>query len=879
MDKLATLAEALDRIGAFGDAPALMAVREDRAETWSFATLADKAARLAAGLSARRIGPGTTVALVGPSSPAWVASFLAVASAGATALPLDPELGGAELNRMMKESGCSLAFVDTGSFTAQIDGPMPQFVRLNESDDSSAIPPWTTLLDRAAESRPKVGENDTALLVYTSGTTGTPKAVELSHTNIAANLNALFTQNLVAAGDRVLLPLPLFHVYPLVVGLLTALLSGASVIFPGGISGPQLAAALREGRATHIVGVPRLYTALVAAIQARVTAQGRIAQTLFAAMLSVSVALRRWFGLRIGRRLFRSLHARLAPDLRLLVSGGAALDPATERMLDGLGWEVLTGYGLTETAPILAFNRRGQARIGSAGQALPGISLRIADPDANGVGEVQAKGPSIFKSYRNDPATSAAAFTPDDWFRTGDLGRLDADGFLYLVARAKETIVLPGGKKIFPETLEKIYARAPLIREIAVLLDHGALVALVVPEPEALRGADRIEDNIRFALTEIAQTLPSYQRVTGFAISRDALPRTRMGKIRRHLLGARYAQARAGRQAAAPAPLSPDDRALLEQPVAARIWSWLAARYPDVPLSPDTHLQLDLGIDSLAWLELTLDLESAQGVALDERTLDDITTVRDLLQAAIAARPPRSQAALTPQEARWIAPLPVWARALRAILIAVNRIGVRLLFRLRCNGAQALPTRGPCIICPNHESFLDPFVLAAALPGSVLAQTYWAGWTGLLFSSGWRRVFSRVGRVLPIDPGRPGASLALAREVLKRGGILVWFPEGARSRDGNLQRFLPGIGMLVRESAAPAAPVLIQGTFAAWPSHRRLPRPRPVSITIGAPIPSAELLAGQASSETVADRLRAAVMALGGDTGGPGGPANGRKRP
>ncbi len=290
--------------------------------------------------------------------------------------------------------------------------------------------------------------DDVAVLAFTSGTTGQPKAVPLSHANLMSNVEALVAEGIVGPHDRALVPLPFHHAYPLTVGILAVLASGATIVLPAGISGPQLVEAIREGQATALLGVPRLYDALLANIRAEMARQSWPVARLFPVLLSASGLIHRRFGLPVGRWVFRPLHARVGPTLRLMVSGGAALSAEVETTLIGLGWRVLTGYGLTETSPILAFNRPGRSRIGSSGQALPGVRLRIANADPEGTGEIEASGSSVFAGYRAAAAAaSKTAFTADGWFRTGDLGRLDADGYLFIVARATETIVLPNGKK------------------------------------------------------------------------------------------------------------------------------------------------------------------------------------------------------------------------------------------------------------------------------------------------------------------------------------------------------------------------------------------------------------------------------------------------
>jgi long-chain acyl-CoA synthetase len=859
------------RLPTYGDALAVVAFSAaGGAERWSFAQLGETVARLSAGLAGRGLRRGDVVALQAPNSPYWMAAYLAVVSAGGIAMPLDDKTGPAEIEALLAANACRWLITTQAHARARrahedlaiflIDAP--------EDEPGSSL---QALRSSSSGPLPEISADDIAVIVHTSGTTGTPKAVPLSHANLMSNIGALLDERLVAAGDRALLPLPLHHVYPMTVGFLTPMAAGAGIVFPAGISGPELAAALRHG-VTHLVGVPRLYTALLDGIWARVQGQGRLAARIVRRLLTLSMALAMRRQVHVGRLLFYPLHRQLAPRLRLLVSGGAALDRDVEAGLEGFGWVVLTGYGLSETSPILAFNRRGEKRLGSAGRPLPGVELRIASPGSDGVGEIEARGASVFPGYRNNPEATRTAFTADGWFRTGDLGRIDRDGYLHIAARVNETIVLAGGKKVFPETAEAVFTDSPVIQEMAVLGYKGQLVALVVPNLEELRrrGGGRPEDTIREELAERAARLPAYERLAGFAITHEKLPRTQLGKPRRHLLPPLYERALEGRESAAPAELSEDDRKLIAAPVADRLWTWLQTRFPDRPLSLDTSPQLDLGIDSLAWVNLTLDIQRAVGLTLTEAAIARVITLRDLLREAVAAAEQPAQAAAAPEVPFDIvepAHANLLVRAMRRILASANTLVMTWGFRLRVVGAANVPEAGPCVICPNHASFLDPFAVAAALPYRTLQQTWWAGWTGLLFANRAQRAFSALAQVLPVDPDRAAASsLTLGGAVIDHHRYLVWFPEGARSRDGTLQRFLPGIGVLLASRDVPVVPVHIAGTYAAWPRGRRFPRRADVTVRFGAPV-TIGVLAAEAGShdpEQIAEALRGKVEALAG---------------
>ncbi len=863
-----TLHDLLLRLRDYADAPAVVSINEGRASSIRFAELVASARKVAMNLARRRLARGATVGLIGPNGLAWIEAFWGIVAAGLVAMPIDLQIGEEELARMLDIGDCQLVIAGSGQrdrlraarpLCAAIDLDAVAADSMSRSEGSPAAPEpeWEP-------PRP----DEVAILVFTSGTTGVAKPVPLTHANLLSNVRALLAERIIAPVDRVLLPLALHHTYPLTVGMLTALAGGATIILPSGISGPQLVEAMRQGRATVLLGVPRLYTALVANIRATAAARSDISARMFATLLLLSRLIRRHLRISIGGWLFRGLRMQLGVELRLMVCGGAAIPCEVEETLEGLGWQVLTGYGLTETSPILAFNRPGRSRIGAAGQALPGVKLRIANADQEGVGEVQAQGSSVFAGYRNDPVATGAAFTADGWFQTGDVGRLDADGSLFIIARATETIVLPNGKKLYPEPLEAAYADCPVIREIAVMRGANGLVALIVPNAEVVReiGAIRLDGLVRDALEMRARTLPSYLRLTGFALLRAPLPRTQLGKIRRHLLPTLYANARAIEKRTEEIHVTAADSALLENPVAQPVWRWLIRRYPERPIDLETSPQLDLGIDSLGWIDLTLALQHEFGIVLTEARIARIITLRDLLGEVIAAAQSTEGApAVLEQGKVWLEPLGFPVLVVRAVGEMLLRAVMRCFFRLRVEGRSKLP-EPPFLLCPNHVSYLDPFAVGAALPHRQLRHAYWAGWTGVLFNSRLRRFFSRAAQVIPVDPDRAAAlSVALGALVLSRGRTLVWFPEGGLSPDGSLQIFLPGVGAVLEQRPVPVVPAYIGGSDEAFPLDKRYPRLRRITVCFGDPIDPADLAldhVGRAGQQRVADAIRAAVAAL-----------------
>ncbi|MCB0166187.1 MAG: AMP-binding protein, partial [Anaerolineae bacterium] len=667
-------------------------------------------------------------------------------------------------------------------------------------------------------------------------------------------------------------------------------------------TGPQIIRALREGEVTIIIGVPRVYRAIYDGIEAQIAGRGKLAATVFNGVLNTSNGLHRRLGWRVGQKLFSPLRAVAGPHLRLLTSGGSALAPDLAWKLEGLGWDIAIGYGLTETAPMLTMNLPNTEvpRLGSVGPPLTGIEIRIdesiqAEGDepnhGNGSGpvegEILARGPSVFSGYRNLPDETAQAFTEDGWFRTGDLGYFDEAGYLYISGRASTLIVLEGGKKIQPEPLEEVYQQHQFIREIGILYEANQLVALIVPDMAEInqhRNGD-VEQAMREAVTERSQAVASYQRLTDYATTTEALSRTNLGKIRRHVLTKNYKLAKQGLQteshATAPLPIedmSERDQALLAHPGARQVWDWLAGRYADKSLTPDTSPQLDLGIDSLEWLTLTLQVNNLTGVELSDEAIQQIGTVRDLLQAVQSAAEDEpaagslsiadAEAMLSDEQKKWLSPLtPMQHGAATGLFILLKGLAW-LFFRLEAHGLENLPRDGHFVLTPNHSSMLDAPMVAAALPLAQLRRTNWIGGQDVMLKNPLMRLVSRLAQVLPIDrfvSGTGAREMALAVASLRQGKNLVWFPEGRLSRSGNMLPFREGIGLVVEQSPAPIMPVYIQGTRDALPPDRGLPSLKPISVTFGPPCDPDELAAqgeGELPATRLVKTLQSRVMAL-----------------
>ncbi|MDW7774524.1 MAG: AMP-binding protein [Desulfobulbaceae bacterium] len=882
-----TVQELIRGLSEHGKNPAIIAFHKEGKDFQTYKDLAEAVTSLAAGLTGLMRSNGRTIALCAENSPHWIAAAMAVIYAGGIILPVDKQSDRQTLRHILEDSGAGTIFAgrEQADKIRRLDLPHKPHIYLIDTEEGEHS--WRSLSTGEPDETPTAAPDDIAALFYTSGTTGRPKGVPLSHANLACQPEAIRQANLIAGDDRVLLPLPLHHVYPFVIGMLTPLALGLPIIFPASLTGREIIRAVAEGKASIIIGVPRLYRTVYEGIRSRIADRGPGAGILFAAVLALSRRLRHHFGILAGSRFFPFIHSRFGSSLRVLASGGSALDARLAGNLEGLGWQVAIGYGLTETSPLITINPPGSGNLQSVGKPVKGVEIRIdagtAPEEASAAktgqdhvsGQVLVRGPNVFGGYLHLQEETEKAFPEKGWFLTGDLGRIDNEGFLYLHGRAKTLIVTESGENLQPEEIEEAYAQHPAIGEIGVFFSAGRLTGIIVPDVKKLgHDADNLEDRIRDAVAKQARKMPSYKALADYVITREALPRTRLGKIRRHLLEERFARAKAGekegglqREPLPIAEMSDHDQALLEDKNTLKIWQWLVRRYAGRRLTPDSSPGFDLGIDSLEWLDVSLEVQQRTGIELDEEAIGGIETIRDLLEMVSTRskseespdpeRPLQDpESVLDADQKRWLEPLgPVLAK-LSFAAYHINRILMRSCFRLQVIGRKNLPEK-QCLITPNHLSYLDPLIIAAALPYDFLHRTYFAGWTGVAFRNVFFRFASRLAQTIPID-SRHGVSLSLAfgAAVLNRGNNLIWFPEGRRSTDGTLQEFKLGISLLLEHYDVPVVPVNISGTHEAMPVGRIFPRFfRKITVTVGKPAARDELVQGQAG-EALRDRIR-----------------------
>jgi long-chain acyl-CoA synthetase len=740
-----------------------------------------------------------------------------------------------------------------------------------------------------------VASDSVASLLYTSGTTADPKGVMLTHSNLMGEVRAVFSWAQIGPEDALLGVLPLFHVLSQMANLLLPLVKGSRVVYLETLNTTELLRALAEREITAFAVVPQFFYLIHERIIKEVARRGKLASWAVRAMMAITRFSRR-FGWNPGPILFPKIHNIFGRKMRYLVTGGSRFDPQIGRDFHALGIDILQAYGLTETSAAAFATSPDNNVIGSVGKPLDGVEGKIINPQpqeesGEPVGEIAIRGAIVMKGYWNRPDATAAVLR-DGWLYTGDLGYFDAGGNLFITGRKKEVIILSNGKNIYPEEVEAHYLKSRCIGEIAVLglesrPGENRLHAVVVPNFEVLKQRKIVnaKEVIRYDIESLSVQLPSAKRIGSYEIWQEGLPRTTTRKLKRFEIEKRVranqAEVRSGDAEVGPEkPLSAEDAAWLEQPDVQRALKIMreAARIKPQAIRPGDNLELDLGLDSMQRVELLVALEQELGGAMEESRLSEIYTVRELVDAVREsgasgkARTPRAQFTgwrallqeepTDPEFRALLQPQP-FKETFWYVLSRLAQIIARDRFYLRVTGLEKLPIHGPFVICSNHQSFLDPIILGSVLPWQVFRDSFAVG-TSDIFGGGFMRMLARWLRVVVVDPDanlipamRAGAS------GLRHGGVLILYPEGERSIDGEPRTFKKGAAILSIHLQVPIVPVAIEGFHEAWPRGKRFQRFAPLQMTFGDVIyPPPEAEASEAAYEELIGELKGRVVRM-----------------
>jgi long-chain acyl-CoA synthetase len=884
------------------DNVALELQRPDHIESCTYSELHRMAESVGRWIGENQFSRGSRLAILADNHPRWVAAYLGIIASGCAAVPLDTALQADQVTKLLKDSGASAVFVDAKHVPVARPAAAELKIGLVLTDPDrmtgAASDQWLGNMPAIFEGGPgnfrtaPASDTDLASLLYTSGTTADPKGVMLTHANFLGEVEAVFNWVSLGPTDALLGVLPLFHVLAQMANLLLPLVKGSRVVYLETLNTTELMKALGERNITAFAVVPQFYYLIHERIFQEVGKRGAVIRKMFAAMVALNRMLRK-VGINAGPILFRKIHDTLGPKMRYLATGGSRFDPKIMTDFHDLGIDILQALGLTETTAAIYVNSPDDNVIGSCGKAMKGVEGKIVfandnpQPQEDGppVGELAVRGAVVMKGYWNRPDATAAVLR-DGWFYTGDLGYFDSSGHLFLTGRKKEVIVLSNGKNVYPEEIEAHYLKSPFIKELAVMGLEGKpgeggdrLHAVIVPNFDVLRQRKIVnaKEVIRFDIEGLSPQIASTKRIGSYEIWQEDLPRTTTRKIKRYEVEKRVKANRARKVAddsdlPAEKPLTAEESEWLQQPDVQRGLKIVRESARSVPPTwrPTLNLELDLGLDSMQRVEVLSRLEEELGGNVEESQLSEIYSVRDLVDAVLksaasGAGGPGTRVTFAgwkailaddPDDPDVLAlahPSKVndnfWYMVSRLMqIVALDR------FRLKVSGLDKLPKSGPYIISSNHQSYLDPLILASILPPEIFYKLFAVG-TSDIFGKGFMRRLARSLKVMVLDPD---ANLVPAMRAgafgLRDGNILILYPEGERSIDGTPKIFKKGAAILSVHLQVPIVPVAIEGFHDAWPRNKPFKGFAPLEIEFGEPIyppPESE------ASETVYEKLTA----------------------
>ncbi len=540
----------------FGDKLALEDLKETPIPKVSYNELLENVLRFGKAIRSLDILERTHIALIGENRVQWSIGYLAITSFNMVVVPIDKNLHDNEILNIIHESDAeAVIFSDTFSplFSEEHFAlkRIKAFICMDETDKNEKFEIMKELIDNESDANisdfPSINNEDVGEIIFTSGSLGHAKGVMLTQKNLISNLHDMLAMIQMLPQDRFLSVLPIHHTYECTCGMLCPLYSGSSVHYSRSLK--TIVDDMNKVHATLMLGVPLLFDKMYKGIMKAIDAD-KTKKKIVPILQSITGVGEKIGIKNLKRNVFKEVHEKFGGAIRLFIAGGAAPDPEVAKGLRKFGFNFLQGYGLTETSPILAVNRLDAFKDDAAGLPLPSVELKIHNPNDEGIGEVYAKGPNVMKGYYKNPKLTEETFD-DGWFKTGDMGFIDEDGFLHINGRAKNVIISKNGKNVFPEEIEELLNRSPYILESAVVgtkdAKQGELItAQIVPDSEAfMKYAEElaeqlseklIYDKIKTEIDSINQQLTSYKRIQKFEIREQEFEKTTTHKIKRHLL-------------------------------------------------------------------------------------------------------------------------------------------------------------------------------------------------------------------------------------------------------------------------------------------------------------------------------------------------------
>lgn len=808
-----------------------MSVTMDNGEKrqYTYGEMLAAAERYATVLTAAGVRAGDRIAFVSESCPEWTIAFLASCKLQCTAALIDASMAAAELEEFIVRSDVRAAFFSPKT-AAKFSEPLPCAFPVFNILDASVLSGYRETVDAAVPATPD-GDVTTAAIIFSSGTTRKAAGIMHCHESLIQTTQMTLEVQRIHADARFLAVLPNSHIYGLICQVLGPLLSGADVHYIESLNAEAVLGAFAERHPTVLPSVPKMYELFMTQIMRKINAKP-LTRVMFKVFFPICLKKRRKNGSLLGKKLFKSIHEGFGGCMEFMCSAGAPLSKEVAEFYYGTGFNILITYGASETNIPTIGNRPDDIRTDSCGKPYPAVEARFSDS-----GELMIRSPYMMQGYFRDPAATAAAFTKDGWFLTGDLGHFDENGYVHITGRSKENIVLSNGKKMAPDDVEEKYSALPGVKEFVICgvpragADYDDIHAFIVPESTAQERLDAITTAIREKSAQLVQ----YMRVakTHFV---SEIPRTSLQKPKRYLLKQQALSEQPDTVSAEQPSGAENDMLSSVIAVVARIANTEASA-----LTPETKIFSELSIDSLSAINLALELEDIYHTNIESYYNDDMT-VADLVTALQNKRVKNK--AIGQENVEY--PQDKNASDYRAY--AFFRGLARRVYRLRFHGVENVPAKSGCILCANHVSKIDYLYVSAAFPKERFFKLCCMAKKELFRNDVFSRKLIKSTGMVPVD--RSGINMKTMNSLCARlqdGWDVVIHPEGTRSPDGIFREMKSGAAVLAIDAGVPIVPVYINGAFEIFPRDRKMMRffdwkhrrRFPIDVEFGTPIASA----------------------------------------
>ncbi len=755
------------------------------------------------------------IAIFSENRVEWSYALYSAWNNNSIAIPIDFMASVKEVAFILNDSKPDVVFVSdkTSKLFQQIEPLLTYSPKLWNFDKDKQ--PAT---DDNVEYEIKYNLEDTSVIIYTSGTTGDPKGVMLAFKNLILNIEGVSKHSpIYKPQSRVLMFLPLHHIFSLMGNLVIPMYVGSTVVVVPSMNTTDLMDSLKNNEVYLMTGVPRLFELMYKSIMQK------IQSNFFARFMYRFVRI--MHSPKLGKKVFKKVHEEFGGKLQMLISGGAKLPNEVGVFFHNLGFKILEGYGMTESAPMITFNRPDNYRIGTPGQVITGAEVKIDD------GEICVKGDNVMQGYYNRPQETEDIIK-DGWLHTGDLGYLDKKGFLYITGRKKEILVLSNGKNVNPVELEQgLEAFSDYIDEVAVLMNNNQLHAIIVPNKNKLQ-QDNIASVKEFfyekVLSPFNKKQSPYKRIMQLTISNVEIPRTRLGKIQRFKLNDLLTVKNKEVQKDIKEPNTEEYKlvkAFLQKNV-------------EVNVLPQHHIEYDLALDSLAKISLLEFIERSFGLKMSQEQLMDFASIEEMVTFIS-----ENKLKISDKKLNWgdILKEKVQLKLPRVgftnmILTFLFRNIFKLYFKMSSKGVENVPD-GACIIAPNHSSYFDAVFVISFLKRKIIKSTYFYAKKKHVNNFISRFLVKRNNIIVMDINSNLKESIQKLAEVLKNGNKIMIFPEGTRTQTGELGDFKQTFAILSKELNVPIVPVYIDGAYEALPRGRFFPKFRaPINVNFLSPV-------------------------------------------